>query len=189
MPVAGAANPGSGRKDPGAGGRAGMVATGGGGASAPAPALPIPCGPLQCERSRGEYCCISQLRLANYTDDYSCETSPKSCATTLRCSSDRECDNGAICCLNDQRESYCSANNRCRSGELHLACNKPDDCGGGQRCCTEGNDPAALMTTTCAPRCQDVTDGSLEMCTRQSQCDSPNGCQWKPFFGALGMCL
>jgi hypothetical protein len=72
---------------------------------------------------------------------------------------------------------------------MHLACDNPTDCASGESCCGHGSDPVALMPTSCAARCEDVAPDSLELCNRQSQCDSPNGCQWKPFLGSVGLCL
>ncbi|HTU57513.1 MAG TPA: hypothetical protein VMF89_03750, partial [Polyangiales bacterium] len=76
-----------------------------GGESAEGPRA-VPCGVIDCDRTRGLYCCISAIRRNEMTtSDFSCEAQPRECALALRCTSDRECGNGAICCSDGHHES------------------------------------------------------------------------------------
>jgi branched-chain amino acid transport system substrate-binding protein len=150
----------------------------------------VPCGVIECDRTRGLYCCISALRRNEMvTDDFSCEAQPRECALALRCTSDRECGNGAICCSDGHHESYCRAATSCAEQEVHFACDRPSDCEGGSVCCAHGNSLDGVFSTECSARCTpDSTGNTALVCNAQSQCGGTGGCMRSISFPTLAMC-
>lgn len=151
----------------------------------------VPCGVIECDRTRGLYCCISALRRNEMvTDDFSCEAQPRECALALRCTSDRECGSGAICCSDGHHESYCRAATTCAEQEVHFACDRPSDCKGGTTCCAHGNSVDGVFSTECSTRCApDNTGNTALVCDAQSQCGGGGGgCMRSISFPTLAMC-
>jgi ABC-type branched-subunit amino acid transport system substrate-binding protein len=141
-------------------------------AGAPEPPRPVPCGVLQCDRTRSEYCCIAVLREdVAFVEDFSCESQPRDCAVKLRCTSDRECGHGAICCTDGYSESFCRAAASCEEDELHLGCDRPSDCAGGQTCCARGNAQRGQFSTACEDSCEEA-----QVCHAQEECVGPESC-------------
>jgi len=151
---------------------------------------PVPCGVIECDRTRGLYCCISELRRYEMTTgDFSCEAGPRECALALRCTSDRECGNGAICCSDGHHESYCRAANSCADQELRLECDRPADCAGGEVCCARGNSIDGVFSTECSARCDPSgPESAARVCIAQSQCSGGSGCVRSVSFPTLAMC-
>lgn len=111
------------------------------------PPGPIPCITLECQRDRGQYCCLADDRGSRAT----CETETKSCASSLRCTSDSECGHGQICCVNSAKASQCRAAVSCDADDKHLAC---DSAGPPARVCTHQVDcpmPGSCVRSTVLP--------------------------------------
>ena len=159
--------------------------------SAAPPTRRIPCGGARCDRNAGEYCCIEPVPNAPpNVSQFSCQTEDRQCTAHLRCTSDRECDHGQICCINPQRESYCRAAAGCSPGDQHLACDTGRDCAEGQVCCAESGDFRALRATTCRSSCSEVGSAYPNMlCEAQNQCPPSSRCVQSPALPSVGICL
>ena len=195
MPSAGSAAAGSGNPS-GSAGRAGaagrlggQAAAGSGGAAggAPVPSLPhrntLSCGDRRaCQLDRGEYCCISELRPVTgpLPTDLTCRSAPTggagsaaaggSCGLSLYCSSDRECEDGQVCCA-DETSARCTTALECmRMSHRRIECAAPKDCPAGTQCCirTEQN-LSAFSSTLCETRCP-VAAGTGTICQTDADC-------------------
>jgi hypothetical protein len=110
--------------------------------------------------------------------DFSCEsqTQPQSCALSLRCTSDRECAGGAICCGDARGTTHCLAAASCGS-ERRLGCDQPSDCAEGKICCARVNPVDGLLESKCESSCEsDGPELAARICNAQSQCEKPLAC-------------
>ena len=150
----------------------------------------VPCGVIECDRTRGLYCCVSAIRRNEMTTgDFSCEAESRECALALRCTSDRECGNGEICCSDGHHESYCRAATSCAEQEVHFECDRPSDCEGDGVCCAHGNSLDGLFSTECSARCALDNEGNAAVvCDAQAQCGGRGGCTRSVSFPTIGLC-
>jgi ABC-type branched-subunit amino acid transport system substrate-binding protein len=133
----------------------------------------IPCGSHACQPEAGEYCCIGTVRGSigsALPSDFSCQTGDKSCDASLRCSSDRQCDPGSVCCLSGDGKASCLAADSCRTG--HLECDSASACASGEVCCMRG---ASDNGSVCAVQCLPFLSGGPLLCDDPISCVTMTG--------------
>ncbi|MEY4578859.1 MAG: hypothetical protein RL701_3562 [Pseudomonadota bacterium] len=157
----------------------------------------IPCGETPCALDRGEFCCVSQTR--SWTGsrvEFACSTAStptpwapggnhgRSCSMALRCSSDKVCASGDICC-SDGDGASCSELLACtlKIGR-RLACESPKDCAAGTVCCLHGG--AEAPTTQCEESCTPFLGGQ-RVCDSVADCPSVTLAKCAPTEAATNM--
>ena len=160
------------------------------GASAPAPrdaaARKVACGPLSCDGSNQESCCIGSEDSMSNGPPFSCvQDEASSCFAYLRCTSDDACAPGEMCCVDQSLQSVCRAASDC-GGDAHLQCDTPDDCEQGQKCCAIG-EALSPRATACLNDCGGGTP--KQVCSGPDDCAPPQACLPSLDLPAIQICL